>query len=268
MKRLSDTDKWKTPFFKGLPSAYKLLWIYIKDDCDYCGFWHPDFDVAKLRVGVDVEESRAKLLFSSEIQIIPDGRWFIRSFIRDQYNELQSTNAFHLKVMAAIDKFVVRKPGDDALANTEKTESKHTVDSVQCKDINKDKDTNNNKKEPIFIQTEIAISPTFEEFWELYAKKNDRGKCEKAWGNLSQSDKEAIMAYIPAYKESQPDKKFRKDPYTFLYNKSWNNEIISNETAKTINGNRKKQSDSSTADYLKNHYGNKFAEKGGGIQGA
>jgi hypothetical protein len=34
------------------------------------------------------------------------------------------------------------------------------------------------------------------------------------------------MEYIPKYKEAQPDKLFRKDPATFLNNKSWNDEII------------------------------------------
>ena len=34
------------------------------------------------------------------------------------------------------------------------------------------------------------------------------------------------MNYIELYKQSQPDKQFRKNPETFLNNKSWNDEII------------------------------------------
>ena len=34
------------------------------------------------------------------------------------------------------------------------------------------------------------------------------------------------MEHIPKYKQAQPDKKFRKNPETFLNNKSWNDEII------------------------------------------
>jgi hypothetical protein len=37
------------------------------------------------------------------------------------------------------------------------------------------------------------------------------------------------MRYIPNYKICQPDKKFRKDPQTFLNNKSWNDELIGSE---------------------------------------
>jgi hypothetical protein len=34
------------------------------------------------------------------------------------------------------------------------------------------------------------------------------------------------MAYIPRYKLHQPDKQYRKNPATFLYQRSWEDEII------------------------------------------
>ena len=34
------------------------------------------------------------------------------------------------------------------------------------------------------------------------------------------------MKHLPLYKKSQPNKKYRKDPATYLNNKSWNDEII------------------------------------------
>jgi|TARA_Y100000592_G_scaffold101185_1_gene186548 hypothetical protein len=80
-----------------------------------------------------------------------------------------------------------------------------------------------NKVESAQVQT----WPTFEDFWEAYKKKRgDQEKIRKKWEKLKQSEKEAIMEYIPRYIESQPDKQFRKDPSTFLNNKSWNDEII------------------------------------------
>jgi len=50
-------------------------------------------------------------------------------------------------------------------------------------------------------------------------------------GKLSQADKLKIKEYIPKYKKAQPDKKYRKNPETFLNNKSWHDEIISAETS-------------------------------------
>ena len=71
------------------------------------------------------------------------------------------------------------------------------------------------------------INIGFEEFWNAYDKKRgDKTKLEKKWKSLNDSDRDEIMQYIPKYKAATPDKKFRKDPDTFLNNHSWKDEII------------------------------------------
>ena len=71
------------------------------------------------------------------------------------------------------------------------------------------------------------INVPFDVFWDLYDKKRgERQKLEKKWNGLTNKERSEIMEYIPRYKEATPDKKFRKDPQTFLNNKSWNDEII------------------------------------------
>ena len=44
-KRFTDTDKWKKGFIRNLPTKYKLLWLYILDDCNHAGVWETDFAV-------------------------------------------------------------------------------------------------------------------------------------------------------------------------------------------------------------------------------
>ena len=66
----------------------------------------------------------------------------------------------------------------------------------------------------------------FDVFWDLYDKKTERPKCEKKWLALKDEEREAIIDYIPKYIQAQPDKKFRKNPSTFLNNRSWLDEII------------------------------------------
>lgn len=67
---------------------------------------------------------------------------------------------------------------------------------------------------------------TFEEFWELYDKKvGSKSKLKRKWELISESDRAKIKDYIPLYIHSQPDKRYRKNPETFLNNKSWNDEI-------------------------------------------
>lgn len=71
------------------------------------------------------------------------------------------------------------------------------------------------------------INISFEKFWNLYDKKRgDKTKLETKWNKLTDKDRTAIMDYIPKYKLSQPDKQYRKDPQTFLNNKSWNDELL------------------------------------------
>lgn len=69
----------------------------------------------------------------------------------------------------------------------------------------------------------------FSIFWNLYDKKIDRPKNEKKWKTINSETQKKIIDYIPNYILSQPDKKYRKNPATFLNNKSWENEIILNE---------------------------------------
>jgi len=71
------------------------------------------------------------------------------------------------------------------------------------------------------------INIAFAEFWDLYNKKRgDVGKIEKKWNALSDKDRQLAMDYIPRYVKSEPNKRYRKDPTTFLNNKSWNDEIL------------------------------------------
>ena len=83
------------------------------------------------------------------------------------------------------------------------------------------------EKEKSSAKKEKEPNYSFDEFWELYDKKTgERKKLTKKWLALTDEEREMIMNYIPKYIECQPDKQFRKNPETFLNNKSWNDELI------------------------------------------
>ena len=88
-----------------------------------------------------------------------------------------------------------------------------------------------------YSKEEGEINSDFEIFWNLYDKKYDRKKCESKWIKLSKEDQEECIRKVPAYVRSTPEKKFRKNPDTYLNNKSWENEIIHE------NGNDSKDND-------------------------
>jgi hypothetical protein len=84
---------------------------------------------------------------------------------------------------------------------------------------------NETENRTITINENINID--FEWFWNDYDKKvGDKQKLKKKWNKLTDDERQNAMNYLELYKQSVPDKQFRKNPETFLNNKSWNDEII------------------------------------------
>ena len=82
-------------------------------------------------------------------------------------------------------------------------------------------------------KTKAKISDyPFELFWEMYDKKTGKPKCESKYEKLSEEIRKTIFEHVLKYKESQPDKQFRKNPDTYLNQQSWNDEIVSNAPQK------------------------------------
>lgn len=74
----------------------------------------------------------------------------------------------------------------------------------------------------------------FERFWDLYNKKEDRKKCFTKWNNLKAKERELIFKTVSNYVASTPDKKYRKNPLTWLNGECWNNETDSKTTSDNI----------------------------------
>ena len=77
------------------------------------------------------------------------------------------------------------------------------------------------------VNEDKNINIDFDFFWNDYDKKvGDKQKLKSKWNKLSDKDRNEIMNYLPLYIEAVPDKQFRKNPETFLNNKSWLDEIV------------------------------------------
>lgn len=76
------------------------------------------------------------------------------------------------------------------------------------------------------IKESMSDKIGFEKFWELYDKKSSKIKSQKLWDKLTKEEKVIVMEHVPRYVKSTPQKQFRKDPSTYLNNKSFNDEII------------------------------------------
>jgi hypothetical protein len=228
-KRFTDTNKYKKPFIRGLQGAYKLLWDYLYHDCDNAGIWIVDFEIAQLYIGKDMPVTKVDALkFFNEgkiriIEIDNGTRWFIPAFIRFQYGELSVQNRAHISVIQILNKYNLNNKLNPPTSSLQRAKDKD-MDMDMDKDMEKVKD----KEEDNQMEIEnLPVNIEFDVFWELYDKKvGDKSKLIKKWNHLSDSDRQAIIDYIPKYIKAQADKHFRKNPEKFLINRSWLDEII------------------------------------------
>jgi hypothetical protein len=138
-KRFTDTEKWKKPFIRGLQGAYKLLWLYICDDCDHAGIWQVDIDVAQIRIGEKIILDEAIKSFEDKIVIFDKGnKWFIPSFVEFQYpSGLNSENRSHNSVIILLEKYNLLDKQNKPLISP--SEGCKDMDMVMVKDMVKDK---------------------------------------------------------------------------------------------------------------------------------
>lgn len=90
----------------------------------------------------------------------------------------------------------------------------------------KEKENNDSSLCSESLLFDIPEEYPFEDFWNLYDKKVSKAKTSALYAKLSLSDRKAIFEFVPKYLLAQPDKQFRKDPTTFLRNRSWEDELI------------------------------------------
>lgn len=110
---------------------------------------------------------------------------------------------------------------DKALIKHGTKQRESTIQSIDSIDI----PIYNNTNIQDYKSTSLQWKDDFEIFWNLYDKKIDRSKCEKAWNKLRDSDIDRIMFTIKEYVNANQDIKFRKNPLTYLNGKCWNDEI-------------------------------------------
>lgn len=83
-------------------------------------------------------------------------------------------------------------------------------------------------------EAEGVVDAEFEAFWRDYDKKVNRAACIRAWKNISKKDRRYILQYVPLYKQCQPDKRYRKNPATFLRQRAWLDELIPSQYAERL----------------------------------
>ena len=97
-KRFTDTDQWKKAWFRKLDPKMKLFWHYICTNCDYCGIWDIDFEMASFVIGNKYDQDKVLLAFEGKIELIEQDKIFIPSFISFQYGATPGASKQHQSV--------------------------------------------------------------------------------------------------------------------------------------------------------------------------
>lgn len=105
-KRLTDTGKWNKPLLRSMKAPYKLLFLYLLDECDHAGIWQVDIDVAQLKIGEKIRLEEALKVLGHKIMVIDGGqKWFIPDFVDFQYGNLNPKNKVHNSIINILLKY-------------------------------------------------------------------------------------------------------------------------------------------------------------------
>lgn len=105
-KRLTDTDKWKKPFIKSLPTEYKVFWLFLLDECDHSGIWHVEMEIVEARLGIKLSLEKIRGFFKEKIVEFDSGtKVFIPDFVTFQYGILNPENKAHRSVINNLDRY-------------------------------------------------------------------------------------------------------------------------------------------------------------------
>ena len=201
---------WRDEFIEGLTPEQKYFYLYLltNDRTTQCGIYEITIRQMCYDTGYNDETikklleyfiTKGRLMYSESTKEIALKNWA-------KYNDSNSP-----KVRACIDKELIK------VKNRVLIEYLYSIDTH----------TQEEQEEEEEKEEEQYINIDFEFFWIEYDKKvGDKQKLKKKWNNLTDAEREKIMEYLPSYKNSVPDKQFRKNPETFFNNKSWNDEIV------------------------------------------
>jgi len=203
---------WRDEFVESLTPEQKFFYLYLltNDRTTQCGIYeitikqmcydtgYNDDTIKKL---IDYFVGTGKVRYSIETKEIALKNWV-------KYNDSNSP-----KVKACIDN------------ELKKVKNRVLIQYIYSMDTHSQEEEEQEEEKEQEQQQEVNID--FDWFWNGYDKKvGVKEKLKYKWNKLSDKERQDAMNYIDLYKQAIPDKQFRKNPETFLNNKSWNDEII------------------------------------------
>lgn len=210
-------------------------WIKLHRQIKEHWIWqNPEYLKAWLTILIMVNHEEKKILIHGEVVVCSrgqsilslsnwaklfGGKWSIQR-IRTFFNLLENDSMITSEGLRKTTRVTVCNY--DTYQESQQTNNKQTTSKQQA--TNKQLTTNKKDKEREEGK-EINIIHDFYpfiEFWKDYGKSSDKTECEKKFLKLSPEEKKLIKVNLPKYLATIKEKKFQKNPLTYINQKSWN----------------------------------------------
>lgn len=210
MKRFTETEKWRDPWFRRLPHTLKLGYLYLLDSVDNAGVWDPDFDAADFCIGSPVSWTELMTAMGDRLEVLPNGKWHVTKFVGYQYGPLSEACKPHAQV--------IRMLGHHGIKDRVSKGYPKGIHTLKDKDKDKDKDTEGPK--PDMIETIYAAYPR-------KVAKQDALKAIAKAALITPTDVllEAVQAYAAATSQwSDADRAYIPHPATWFNGGRYNDD--------------------------------------------
>lgn len=158
-KRFTDAEKWKDPFFEELTPEFKLIYLYLLDDCDNAGIWNKSLKRLNYSCGTNITEKELMDTFSGRLISVNPDTCIIPKFMDFQYGKdwISSGNK---AVVSARKKLSSLGIDYESSTDTLSIPYGYPIDRVKDKDKDKDLDKEKDKskdqeKEKVLINNII-----------------------------------------------------------------------------------------------------------------
>lgn len=112
MKRFTESTKWDDPWFRQLPAAAKLLFLWLVDKCDGAGIIDADIGLASFQIGMKINDDTLALL-GDRLTRLDNGKIILTKFIKFQHGELSRDCKAHNPVFKSLESNGLLTVGED-----------------------------------------------------------------------------------------------------------------------------------------------------------
>jgi hypothetical protein len=108
-KRFFDTEIWRKEWYRKLSPSEKSAWAYLVAECDNVGVIKVDYEQADFLIGDKIDWESLPGKCNGNIEILPNGKWWLADFCDFQYGDLHDGCAPHRSYLSLLDRHGLRE---------------------------------------------------------------------------------------------------------------------------------------------------------------